>query len=77
MLCYFIEPASHVLFTDIVPVKALNEVKFESEHYQSLLLQSQQTWAERFDRFDFITVLLCYSVIIVVTLTASFSRTTW
>jgi len=40
-------------------MKALNEAQFEMEHYQSLLLQSQQTWAERFDRFNFVSVLLC------------------
>ena len=42
--------------TDVVcTIKALNEAQFELEHRQSSLLQSQQTWAERFDRFDVIT----------------------
>jgi len=38
-----------------VCTKALNEAQFELEHRQSSLLQSQQTWAGRFDRFDVIT----------------------
>jgi len=42
-----------------VCVKALNEAQFELEHHQSMLLQSQQTWAGRFDRFDCVTLLSC------------------
>ena len=47
-------------------MKAVNEAQFESVHHQSLLLQSQQTWAKRFDRFDFISDLAAHWVIIVV-----------
>jgi len=47
----------NVHYDDVVCVEALNEVQFELEHRQSSLIQSQQTWAGRFDRLDHITTI--------------------
>ena len=61
-------------FIDVACMKAVNEAQFELEHHQSLLLQSQQTWAKRFDRFDFISDLAAHWVIIVVHTHTTVSR---